>query len=91
MKHPEEVLVSKIRRTELRRPVLARLAHPKQRPAHEQSRVHDSVLHAGRQHAQVEADEAHVVRERHPAQAPVIRIPLGAFDDRANIRGQVRM
>ena len=45
---------------------------PQQRAAHEQLGRHEIDVHAIRELHQVKADQAHVVRQRHPAQGHVL-------------------
>ena len=85
----QEMLVTEVRRTQLRRLEFGRLDHPQQRPPNEHVRVHDRVVHSGGQHAQVKADQSHVVRERHPAQSLIVGIPVGALDDSADVDAEV--
>ncbi len=85
----EEVLVAEIGRAQLRGSKFRRFLHPQQRPAHEDVGIHDGVVHACSHGAQVIADQAHVMGERHPAQAALIFVPLDAFVDRLDIGGQV--
>ena len=52
---------------------------PQQRPAHEQLRGHQVRVDARSEHHQVEADQTHVVRERHPRQANVVLVEAAAW------------
>lgn len=63
----QEVLVAEIGRAEQRGPDSAGFLKPQQGTATEQPRVHDGVLDVRGKHAEVKADQSHVVRERHPA------------------------
>ena len=83
------MFVTKIGRTELGRPQFVRFQHPQQRPPHERIGVHNRVIHAGTHYAEVVTNQAHVVRQRHPAQALVILGPACSFYDGANIYTQV--
>ncbi len=89
LKQLQKMLVAEIRRTQLRGAQLVGLAHPEQRSPDEHAGIHDRMIHADAEHAQVIADQAHVVRQRHPAQALVVLVPAGPLDDGANIGAQV--
>ena len=67
----------------------ARQLEPEQRPAREQLGAHDRVARAGGEHVEVKADQAHVVRQGHPAQGHVTVRIRGRLDDRGDVRAQV--
>ena len=57
---------------------------PQQRTAHEQIGRHQMRLHAIGEHHQMKADQPHVVGQRHPRQADVVRVEAR---DRGDCRG----
>ncbi len=85
------MLVAEVRGTQLGGLQLAGLQHPQERASHEYIGVHDRVIHAGGQHAQVVADQSHIVSQRHPAEAAIVIDPAGRLDDRAHVCTQVGM
>ncbi len=85
------MLVTEVRRTQLRRAQFGCLEHPEQRPPDEDVGVHDGMTHARSQHAQVITDKTHVVGERHPAEARVIFGPFKALDDCADVHAKIGM
>ena len=64
--------VAEVRRTGQRHALLGGPLQPQQRSTHEQVGRHQVLAHAGIHHHQVEADQPHVVRERHPAERNVL-------------------
>ena len=56
------VFIAEVRRGNLCCTEFMRFRHPQQRSTNEHARVHDRVMHAGRQHRQVIADQSHVMR-----------------------------
>ena len=61
--------VAEIRRAGDRHALVRCELHPQQRAADEQVRRHQVLAHTRVHHDQVQADQAHVVRQRHPARA----------------------
>ena len=85
----EVVLIAEIGRTQHRGAAPARQFQPQQRPAREQIGAHDQVAHAASQHVQMKADQAHVVRQRHPAQGDVAVSERRGFANRTDIRADI--
>ena len=69
---PQVMHVAEIGRARHGDAMLARLRDPQPGPPHEQRRRHEPVIDVFEQRRQVEADQPHVVRERHPRQARVV-------------------
>jgi hypothetical protein len=70
--HLEVVLVAEVRRAEDARADAARERQPQQRPADEELRRHEVRVDAVVEHDEMEADQPHVVGERHPGETDVI-------------------
>ena len=75
------VPVPEVRRGEDRRPEGGRVLQPDQRRAREGRRGHEHLVRAAEQRREVEAHEAHVVGERHPAERAVPRPQPDAVTD----------
>ena len=68
----QEMAVAEVRRAGDRGTFLGGELHPQQRAADEQVGRHQELPDARVHHEQVEADQAHVVRQRHPAERDVL-------------------
>ena len=69
----QKVPVAEVGRAGERDALLGGGLQPQQRPPHEQLGRHEVDVHAIRELHQVKPDQAHVVRQRHPAQRGIVR------------------
>jgi len=83
--HLEVVLVAEIRRAEDGRAHARGEGEPQQRPADEELGRHQVRVHAVREHDDVEADQPHVVRERHPRETDVVLVEARRLGTAADV------